>query len=391
LPADLDACLSPPSIGGPISRLRVYVLDETPGLSPPGVPGELYIAGAGLARGYLNRPGLTSERFVADPCGRWFGEAGARMYRTGDQARWRGVGDLEFLGRLDKQVKIRGFRIELGEIEAALPRHPGLAAAAVIARGHRPGEKRLVAYAVPALDALPLNPNGKLDRTALPAPDLTPAGGTGRAPRTPRKRPLRALFAEALDLPGVGLDDDFFALGGHSLLAARLVSRALAAFGVELGLRALFEASTPPALAQRMDLRLEPENALAPLFPLRGGAGPALFCIHPGGGTGWCYAGLLRHLDAATPVYALQAKSLADPTERWPGSLREMAADYADWAIKAQPEGPYRLLGWSAGGIIAQAVAVEWQGRGRTVEQIEAIIDQLYGYLRGLVSLPVAY
>ncbi|CRK56719.1 Siderophore biosynthesis non-ribosomal peptide synthetase modules @ Bacillibactin synthetase component F [Alloactinosynnema sp. L-07] len=276
LPADVDEWPQAAPIGRPVDNVRLYVLDPGLRLVPPGVPGELYATGCGLARGYLGQSSLTAQRFVADP----HGAAGGRMYRTGDLVRWNTDGDLEFLGRADSQLKVRGFRIEPGEVESLLTEHPDVARAAVVARQDRPGDQRLLAYvvapsgaearpdvlrrfarerlpeymvpsAIVALDELPLTVNGKLDRAALPAPDFAEFG-FGRAPRTPQEQILCDLYAQVLGIAKVGVDDDFFDLGGHSLLATRLTARVRAAFGVEVGLRTLFENPTPAGIAGRL-------------------------------------------------------------------------------------------------------------------------------------------
>ncbi len=281
-----------PAIGRPLPGGSAYVADASGQLAPLGVPGELWLGGVGLARGYLGRPELTAERFVPDP---WSGVPGARLYRTGDLVRWLPAGGLDYLGRLDHQVKIRGFRIELGEIETALAAHPEVAQAAVLARSARPepqggrrpvGPVALVAYvaarpggeltgaelrtflgarlpeymlpAIVLLDELPLSPNGKVDRRALSrvAPERAAAGGGSVAPRTATEGALAAIWAEVLgDRVGeqVGVEDDFFQLGGHSLLATQVASRVRRAFGVEIPVRALFEARTVAALAREVE------------------------------------------------------------------------------------------------------------------------------------------
>ncbi|MFW6720822.1 amino acid adenylation domain-containing protein [Streptomyces sp. MAR4 CNY-716] len=270
----------PPPIGRPIGNTRVYVLDDFLRPVPPGITGEVYIAGPGLARGYIGRGGLTAERFVACPF-----EPGARMYRSGDLAAWAADGQLAFLGRADEQVKIRGFRVEPGEVEAVLAAHPDVSRAAVVVREERPGDRRLIAYVVPGgpeadidavrehaatrlpahmvptavlvLESLPLTPSGKLDRAALPAPDFA-GRATGRAPEGETEEALCALFAEVLGVERVGADDSFFDLGGDSGLAMRLAGRVREDFAAELNMRQFFGAPTPVGVARMLASKTRP-------------------------------------------------------------------------------------------------------------------------------------
>ncbi|MBK5991592.1 amino acid adenylation domain-containing protein [Streptomyces sp. MBT58] len=406
------------TIGVNIPDLRVYVLDDRLQPVPPGVTGEMYVAGQGVALGYLGRPDLTAGRFVADPFAHLFGESGTRMYRSGDLARRRADGALEYFGRGDQQVKIRGFRIELGEIEAVLAAHPEVADVAVVVREDVPGDKRLVGYVVPApgtdpvpgelrehaaavlpvhmvpsavvvLDRLPLTGNGKLDRKALPAPGV-PVGGGGRAPRTVREEQLCSVFAEVLGLPSAGVEDNFFDLGGHSLLAVRLAGRIRAAFGIEVSIGTVFQAPTPAALDAALDISREddPLDVLLPLRPARPGDRSPVHCVHPAGGLSWCYAGLIRHLPADVPIYGLQAQGVGEATadEPLPTTLEELASHYASRIREVQPEGPYRLLGWSTGGIIAHAIAAVLQEADQEVELL-AILDAYPA--EGFRDLPV--
>jgi pristinamycin I synthase-3/4 len=281
-------------IGHPIPGGRSWIVDRRGAPAPLGAEGELLLGGPGVARDYLDRPDLTAERFVPDPFG---GESGMRLYRTGDRVRRMADGEIVFLGRVDHQIKIRGFRIEPGEIEVVLASHPQVRKAAVLAVESAPGDHRLVAYVVPwpgespeprelrgflsarlpepmvpavfvMLDALPLNPNGKLDRKALPAPEHAPGPGFV-APRTPVEEVLAEIWSEVLGpdrVERVGSGDDFFALGGHSLLVTQVVSRVREAFGVELPLRALFESPSLAELAARIELERSPVPA-PPILP----------------------------------------------------------------------------------------------------------------------------
>ncbi|MFI7367324.1 amino acid adenylation domain-containing protein [Streptomyces sp. NPDC050149] len=276
-----------PPIGRALDGMRLYVLDDSLAMVPPGVVGELYVSGHGVARGYRGSPAPTATRFVADP----YDTCGGRMYRTGDLVRWTASGDIEYVGRADGQIKLRGFRIEPAETENVLLTDPEVQGACVVVREDIPGDRRLVAYVVPApgtrpegsalarrvgrvlpaymvpsafvsLDALPLNANGKIDRPALPAPRAVAT--TGRAPRTAYEEVLAGLFADVLGVTAVGIDDNFFALGGHSLLATRLTGRVRTALGAEAGLGTLFEHPTVASLAAALDAGAAARPALSP-------------------------------------------------------------------------------------------------------------------------------
>ncbi|MBS9475920.1 non-ribosomal peptide synthetase [Ancylobacter radicis] len=380
-----DRSLSVP-IGFPVWNTRLYVLDEQGRPQPPNVAGHLYLGGVQLARFYLGRPDLTAERFVADPH-----QPGERIYATGDLALIRPDGAVVYLGRSDHQIKIRGLRIELGEIEAAVMASGLVRQAGIVAREDR-GTKRIVAYVVPepgadlailkarvaakvpdymvpaafvALDALPVNANGKLDRGALPAPDFA---GTGqRVPETPTEQRLAALFADQLQLATpIAAEDDFFTLGGDSLAAVALLLRVREAFGRDPGLGALFAQPSVEGFARLIDAEGQGEDSgLDPLITLVAGdpALPPLFAIHPAGGISWCYGRLARALAPRRTVYGLQAPALA-PDGAVPSSLEALAADYVARIRAISPEGPYHLLGWSVGGIIAQAMAVRLRDLG---------------------------
>ena len=353
-------------IGRPLANRAIYILDRHGNPVPIGVHGHLHIGGAGLARGYLNRPDLTAEKFVPDP---FSAEPGARMYKTGDLARYRPDGNIEFLGRADHQVKIRGFRIELGEIEAALGQHPAVREAVVLAREDAPGEKRLVAYVVadattdelrrflkdklpesmvPAvvvlLDALPVTPNGKIDRRALPAPDRSrpELEKAFVAPRDDLERQLAHIWEEVLGVRPVGVTDNFFELGGHSLLAVRLFAVIEKRLGKKLPLTAVFQGATVEHLAGvlRQQATPGPQSSLVAIQP--GGSKRPLFLVHPAGGHVFPYIHLAQFLGPDQPCYGLQARGRGRRTRpphadrRHGGLLHPSHADRAaDGAVPA--------------------------------------------------------
>ncbi len=396
-PAGPDDRSQPVPIGFPVWNTGLYILDAQLRPVPPGVVGNLYLGGVQLARGYLGRPDLTAERFIASP----FAE-GERLYLTGDLASRRADGAVVFLGRADHQVKLRGLRIELGEIEAVIA-GSGLVRQQVVLAVH----ERLVAYVVPdtgydeaglrralaaqlpdymvpaaivGLPALPVTANGKLDRKALPAPHFASHGGA--TPATASEQRLARLFAEVLNRDGaVSASDDFFALGGDSLAAVRLMLRINAEWGHDPGLAALFEHPDVAGLAACIDAGTdEPRDlGLAPVIPLtrkpqaagEDGLAP-LFLIHPAGGIAWGYRTLARLLQPR-PVYGVQAPAL-DLAAPAPESIAALAADYARRIVATAGNRPVHLGGWSVGGLIAQAVAVELQAHGHAVGLV-ALLD----------------
>jgi amino acid adenylation domain-containing protein len=386
--AQLDRSTATP-IGRPIGNTQLYVLGAHQQLQPMGSVGELYIGGAGVARGYLNQQGLTQERFIDNPF------AAGRLYRTGDLVRYLGEGDLEFVGRIDEQVKIRGFRIELGEIEAQLLRQPGVRETAVLAREDTPGDKHLVAYVVasdgasadahslrealaqtlpdymvPAayvrLAELPLTTNGKLDRKSLPVPQLDAyASQAYEAPQGATEIALARIWEQVLGREGIGRHDDFFGLGGHSLLAIRMLSHAHQ-HGIALVLADVFRQPSLAALAAIARESIAPiaRVAVVPIRAADAGEDEAapLFLCHDGYGEDLYMYTLTRHLPAGLPVYGLPAQDLPEP-QQVPAIAAAMLAAIRD----TQAQGPYRIGGWSFGGVLAYEIACQLRAQGERI------------------------
>jgi amino acid adenylation domain-containing protein len=385
-----DAGQDPP-IGRPLSNTRVYVLDGQGEPVPIGVAGELHIAGHGLALGYLGRPELTAERFIHDP----FGPPGGRMYRTGDLVRWTSEGQLEFVGRIDHQVKLRGFRIELGEIEATFLRHPAVRDVVVVARPIRADDTRLIAYVVPegeppsatelrryardwlpeymvpsafvVLAGFPLTPSGKIDRAALPPPgsDEHPEPAPDTEWMSPIEEVIADTFKQVLQLDDFGTRDNFFDKGGHSLLVVRATAQLERLLAQPISPAWIFQAPTPGELAPLLDATLiKPTSHIAPLQPL--GDRPPLFCLHDLFSRPLNYVSLARLLAPDQPVYGLMPGPLEDALIRDP-SFDLLTPAYIAAIRSVQPRGPYRIVGYSFGGLPAFDIARALEDAGEEV------------------------
>ena len=381
-------------IGKPIANIQLHILNPQLQPVPIGAAGELHIAGVGVGRGYHRQPELTAEKFIPSPWSR--GNSNARLYKTGDLARYRTDGNIEYLGRMDHQVKIRGYRIELGEIEEALGTYPRVGERVVVATESASGDKRLVAYIVPSgtpptnvelqnhlrrslpdymvpssyvvLNRLPLTSNGKLDRRALPVPtsDRPELENAYVPPQTPEEHALTVIWGALLRLDRVGIHDKFFELGGHSLLAAMMFAEIEKTYGKIFPLATLIEA---PTISQLAKLLVEegavPEwSCLVPIQPR--GSNPTLFCVHGVGGNVFSFGDLLRHLGNDQPVYGLQAQGL-DGRQPPHTDVRDMAACYVREIQRHQPHGPYFLSGLSFGGLVAYEMGRQLEAFGEKV------------------------
>jgi arthrofactin-type cyclic lipopeptide synthetase C len=385
------------SIGRPVANTQIYLLDKNKHPVPLGAVGELYIGGAGVARGYLNRPELTQERFLTNPFSR---HPKARMYKTGDLGRFREDGTLEYLGRNDFQVKIRGFRVELEEIEAALESCAGVGEAVVLAREDHSGDKRLVAYItttadralpldvealrshlssllpgymVPAayvlLEKLPLTPNDKVDRKALPPPDDGAyATRAYEAPVGEMETSIARVWMQALKLERIGRHDNFFEIGGHSLLIVKIMTL-LRQLGIRATIADLFNHPTIESFAAFLS-KMPAKSSSRGVQRIREGTQAPLFLAHDAGSELY-FSTLARFLPRELPVYGLPSVPSDEPQLH---SMRAMAERMVHMIHDAQPEGPYRLAGWSFGGLLAYEIAQLLLNRGDTLELL-ALID----------------
>jgi surfactin family lipopeptide synthetase A len=382
----------PVLIGRPIANTQVYILDENLAPAPIGVPGELYIGGDGLADGYLHQPELTAERFVADPFGR---RSGARLYKTGDLARYRSDGNIECLGRNDDQIKLRGYRIEPEEIRAAILRHPAVRDAIAVLKTSESGDSRIIAYVVATgdqppdtielrdfvhrrlpeymvpsgfvfLDALPLTPSGKIDRRALPSRHALVAKAEFAEPRNDWEFGLRKIWEAVLGVQPIGIRDDYFDLGGYSLTAVRLFDEIKKSFGVDLPLATLYQAPTIESLACIVSEGGRPDLG-ASLVPInRMGQRPPLYCVSGIGGGVLVFRDLALLLGPDQPFYGLQPRNERGRTAALT-SIPEIASHYINSIQEIQPNGPYYLSGYSFGGLVAFEMARQLTSAGFAV------------------------
>jgi len=395
-------------IGRPLANTRIYLLDRHLNPVPVGVPGELHIGGLGVAQGYLNRPELTAEKFISDP---FCSHSGARMYKTGDLARYLPSGEIEFLGRGDDQVKIRGFRVELGEIESIVAKHPAVRECAVIAREDIPGDKRLVVYLVPTagaepdtaglrcylqqhlpdhmvpsafvvLQAMPLTPNGKIDKRGLPAPACNNSATETAGATDALQAQLVKIWEAVLGKKPIGIRDNFFELGGHSLLAARLMHRTGQALGKTLPLAMLFQAPTIERLTAvlHQDGWSHQWSSLVPIQPK--GTRPPFFCVHGVGGNVLNFRELAQLMSPEHPFYGLQAQGLNGERPCF-SRVEDMAVHYLKELKTIQPEGPYFIGGYSFGGLVAYEMAQQLRANGEPVGLL-ALLDTYAGRLRSV-------
>ncbi|MBK9049054.1 MAG: amino acid adenylation domain-containing protein [Bacteroidetes bacterium] len=382
------------TIGKPIDNTQVYILDSNYQLLPPGIPGRLFIGGAGLARYYHNRPDLTAEKFVAVDTGNGL----EFLYDSGDLSRFRLNGDIDFLGRVDNQVKIRGYRIELGEIESLLIAHSGVKEQLVMAREDVPGEKKLVAYVVnkpgnlldavllrdylkqeipdymiPAsfvfLESMPLTVNGKIDRKSLPAPDVTHVKSSVgyEEPKTSMEEVLANIWCRVLGLDKVGRNDNFFELGGHSIIGVKMFNEVEKQLGIKVQLSVIFRSPTIAELAEILNGEAG-SRSWSCLVPLKdSGTKRPLFCIHMHNGNVHRWRVLVKHMDADQPVYAIQPKGL-DDRQQPHTTIEEMAAHYISVIKEIQPSGPYNLIGLCFSGMVVFEMAAMLLARGEKIE-----------------------
>ncbi|MCC5650789.1 amino acid adenylation domain-containing protein [Nostoc sp. XA013] len=410
--AEIKSVSEKPPIGRPIANNEIYILDKHLQPVPIGILGELYIAGDGLARGYLNCPELTAKKFISNP---FNGKKGARLYKTGDLAKYRADGNIEFLGRIDNQVKIRGFRIELSEIETVINQHNNVKKAIVIVQGNLYDNKHLIAYIVSnslqeqtiielrqflkeklpeymrpkafvILDSLPLTANGKVDRYALKALNSQSRSidKAFTAPRTATESTLAKIWAEVLNVENVGIQDNFFDLGGNSLLAIRLLDQINKQFERDLPLSNLFLNQTIESLAIALYTKID-SLACSPLVPIQAnGSNPPFFCVHPIFGVVFPYYELAHQLGINQPFYGLQPIGIHGETPL--NCIEDMATQYIEALRSVQPKGPYFIGGWSFGGWVAFEMAQQLQNSGEEVALL-VVLDTVAPIKSNLPSL----